>query len=198
MNIGCPIITVKVNDKTYNAIVDTGSSQTCISEEVYNELRQGDDVEELPVVGVRIYNPIGNKYVQIKKQIEVAIEIDKRKIDTIFLVIPQLSTEMIIGSEWLYKNRCVIDYEKVAIRMRNDWVSPSLVSFETALPPEHSTVNVNERRIRVNILTSQDVSEVGNETINRNENKESEEDRSRNDSVMDIGKLFENEENYDR
>lgn len=97
MNIGCPIITVKINDKKYNAIVDTGNSQTCISEVVYEKLRQGGDVEELPVVGLRIYNPIGNKYVQIKKQVEVAIEIDEKRIDTIFLVIPQMSTEMIIG-----------------------------------------------------------------------------------------------------
>lgn len=58
MNIGCPIITVKINDKKYNAIVDTGNSQTCISEVVYEELRQGGNVEELPVVGVRIYGII--------------------------------------------------------------------------------------------------------------------------------------------
>lgn len=197
-NIGCPIMTVKINDKKYNAIVDTGSSQTCISEAVYEELRQGGDVEELPVVGLRIYNPIGNKYVQIRKQVEVAIEIDEKRIDTIFLVIPQLSTEMIIGSEWLYKNKCVIDYEKVAIRIRNVWISPSRVSFETALAPEHRSANVNERKMRVNILTSQVVSEVGNGTVNKSERRELEESESRDDSVMDIGKLFESEEKYDK
>lgn len=77
---------------------------------------------------------------------EVAIEIDEKRIDTIFLVIPELSTEMIIGSEWLYKNKCIIDYEKVAIRIRNVWISPSLVSFETVSSPEHRSVNVNERK----------------------------------------------------
>lgn len=73
---------------------------------------------------------------------EVAIEIDEKRIDTIFLVIPQLSTEMIIGSEWLYKNKCIIDYEKVAIRIRNVWISPSLVSFETVSSPERRSENV--------------------------------------------------------
>lgn len=98
----------------------------------------------------------------------------------------------------MYKNKCIIDYEKVAIRIRNVGISPSLVSFETASSPEHRSANVNERRMRVNILTSQVVSEVGNETTNNSEKKESEESRSQNDSVVDIGKLFENEENYNR
>jgi len=56
-------------------------------------------VQVLPVANLRVYNPIGNKYVQIKKQIYVEIEIDRLRIDTVFLVVPQLTTDILIGSK---------------------------------------------------------------------------------------------------
>lgn len=40
------------------------------------------------MTSIRVYNSIGNKNVHIKRQRNVEIEINKQKIDTIFLVAP--------------------------------------------------------------------------------------------------------------
>jgi len=98
-SVGCPVLKVKINNNICDAIIDTGSCETCISDAMYERLRQEDDVQVLPVANLRVYNPIGNKYVQIKKQIYVEIEIDQLKIDTVFLVVPQLTADILIGSK---------------------------------------------------------------------------------------------------
>jgi len=159
-SIGCPVLKVKIHNNICDAIIDTGSCETCISNAMYERLRQEDDVQVLPVANLRVYNPIGNKYVQIKKQIYVEIEIDQLRIDTVFLVVPQLTVDILIGSKWLAQNKCMIDYKNLRIEIRGAVVCASRVAFElTSLPKQD--LNKFQDRTKMNIIMTHD-NNIGN------------------------------------
>jgi len=108
------------------------------------------DTRRLGLPELPLYNPIGNKYVQIKKQIYVEIEIDQQRIDIVFLI-SQLTADILIGSKWLVKNKCMIDYKNLRIEIRGAVVCVSRVAFELT-SPSNQDLNKVQDRAKINII----------------------------------------------
>ena len=126
----CPYIHICLDDKMYWSLLDSGSQISGISEKLYEQLIQSENVLELSVANVHVAPALGRKAVAVKKQVLVKLRIGEIICDHIFLVIPFLTTAVILGHDFLCKNGVVLDYRNMVISIRSVIVDQSLVMFD--------------------------------------------------------------------
>ena len=100
------------------ALLDTGSQITAISERFYEKLKINKHIDEMPVSNVMVSTAVGSKSTTVRKQVLLEFECDAFKMSHICLVIPYLSSEVILGNYWNLKSGIVINYNKQTIQMR--------------------------------------------------------------------------------
>lgn len=106
----CPELRIKINQIDVIALVDTGSSVNGISEGWFNahEAQLGS-FEMLSISNTFIISAVGHKSKHIKKQILCDIEVNNIKTECVFLIIPGLVRDCIIGMNFLQQEGCVIN-----------------------------------------------------------------------------------------
>lgn len=112
------------------ALIDTGSQITAISEKKYKQIIAHTRVDILPVSNLSVTTAIEKKSTAVKHQIRLIIELDGRIIDSVFYVIPYLTSEIILGHDWMVKNNVIIDYSRIKIIVEGVALSPSNMVFE--------------------------------------------------------------------
>lgn len=108
--VKCPELNIKLNNICINALLDTGSSINVISEAWYlgNKERLGK-INILPLNNTTVRGAVGAKSTSIKKQILLNVTINNFTDDVVFLIIPGLNHNCIIGMELLKSLKCIID-----------------------------------------------------------------------------------------
>ena len=112
------------------ALLDTGSQITAVSETFYETLSKKGKLLEMPVSNMIISTAIGKKSTSVKRQILVEFECDGYKNNHICLVIPYLSSDIILGNDWNLKNKIVINYNSRTIQIKDKLINSSTVLFE--------------------------------------------------------------------
>ena len=94
----CPEIAITLENTRVDALIDTGSEITCISEEFYYA-HQKDFLTcpTLPISGRLIKGATGAKSTRLKFQILLSTEIKGLKTNLIFIVVPKLVKHCILG-----------------------------------------------------------------------------------------------------
>lgn len=109
-NIKCPELPIKVNNINVVALIDTGSSINGISEEWYNAHKdQLGEHEILSITNTFIVGAVGGKSKNVRKQILCEITINGIKRDCVFLIIPGLVRDCILGIHLLKQEGCAIN-----------------------------------------------------------------------------------------
>ncbi|KAK2575274.1 hypothetical protein KPH14_007659 [Odynerus spinipes] len=76
--------------------------------------------------------------------------IDEVRYNQVFLVVPYLSSECILGNDWLHENKINIDYEKKMIYVKGKPLNPALVTFEREWSEElNTTQNDQDNHIQI-------------------------------------------------
>ena len=116
----CPEIVIKFNDDiTVNALIDTGSAINGLAEEWFERNKQRlRPYEELRMNNMLIVSAVGRKSKLIRKQIMCEISIDNVKLDCVFLVIPNLIRDCILGISFLKEEGCIIDMNQGTVEFR--------------------------------------------------------------------------------
>lgn len=91
-----------------NALVDSVSQVTCISEQLYRSSLAVASVQELPVSNLCVVTAIGSKAITVRRQVLLRLCIGGQTIEYIFFVVPHLVTSMILGHDWLMQNRVTL------------------------------------------------------------------------------------------
>lgn len=122
--------------------------------------------------------------------------IDQQIIDTIFLVVPQLSADVILGSKWLAHNEGIIDYKKLEVRLQNAVIRPLWVSFEWVALSEQNSQN-NQEKTKINTMSSLTCKGINNTNEDNFgldiEEKENMMDDRKDENNFNISKLFKEE-----
>ena len=140
----CPLIKAKIQGIETFALVDSGSEITCISQEFFESNKKAfENCAILPITGKNIRVAIGDKSIHIKKQILCKFELAQQKEDLIFIIIPALNRDCIIG----YDTQKDL---KISVFAEND-----TMVYKNITIPFVSTLNVSE----VNFLCTESVSE---------------------------------------
>ena len=125
-----PHINVDIYGDTYPCLIDTGSSSTVISESLYNLLRvKRPNLLTLPVRGLLCSGALGRLKQRVKYQSLIQVNIGGSIFDLLFLVIPNLSSDVIIGVDALESWRAVINLEELNMRVKDTDEVDHMISF---------------------------------------------------------------------
>lgn len=94
-------------------LVDTGSDITCISEEFWNDLKQKNaQIPMMPIKSFQIRTAVGHKSTEIRSLVLLPIKIGQFEIETGALIVPGLSSPLILGFDWLKMNEITISLNR--------------------------------------------------------------------------------------
>lgn len=106
----CPELEIKINGVPVIALLDTGSQCNGISAEWYNKNKeQLGRVEMLRLSNTTIKGAIGQRSKHVNQQIFVEVAIKQHKFDCVFVVIPGLVRDCILGMPMLQEENCIIN-----------------------------------------------------------------------------------------
>ena len=110
------------------ALIDSGSQITCISEVFYTYLLQHKKIPEFPVKNVLLLTAIGKKVTWIKKQVLMGVKIGDYSRSTPFLVMSGLTSQVILGNEWLLNNKVMLYYKHHTVTL-DGYCVPAVLSL---------------------------------------------------------------------
>ena len=112
-----PRISIRIGKIQFTCILDTGSSANVMSQNVYEQLRNvTEKIITLPTCGLYCSGALGKRRQRIKLQCMLNIEIDGANYELIFLVVPTLSVDIIIGCEFFVDMKARVDFEENRLR----------------------------------------------------------------------------------
>lgn len=138
----CPRVMGKIDNIEIECLIDTGSNATCMSERLYRNLNEKLKLATLPVTNLSISGAVGGKVIRIKKQVSTELVLGNLAIESIFLVVPNLCYNIIIGSDWLILNHAIIDYSKKQFFVKDEIICEPCVSFSMRLPTSYENIKV--------------------------------------------------------
>lgn len=124
-----PRLLANIGNKKISVLLDSGSEVTCISESLYEELKNIQGISELPVSNIAVLLAIGKKRTTIKKQVQLKFMIGTLEFEYIFLVVSGLSSEILVGIDWLYHFSAIIDLKNKKISLKGKNIPDNLVLF---------------------------------------------------------------------
>ena len=92
------------------SLIDSGSQVSAMSDELYNELNKNHKITELPVSNTVVLTAIGRKATSVRKQVYIEVEIDGKNIEFVFLLIPGLSSKLILGNNFNLCTGLIVNY----------------------------------------------------------------------------------------
>ncbi|KAG0436051.1 Retrovirus-related Pol polyprotein from transposon opus, partial [Dictyocoela muelleri] len=104
-------VDIKIKEKTYNAILDTGSSENCIPEKICTEL----DIRTNKLNQVRTIELANGTSEEIKYDAKIEFSLfndNHNKYISNFLILPKTASTIILGMKFLCENRAKIDLEQ--------------------------------------------------------------------------------------
>ena len=133
MRTGLTEVKVTIAGKDYKTLIDTGSEISVIAENVLGELRETNkNIPILPVAGVTVVGVTGVRSKRVTKQIHLNFLINDTEFENIFLVVKGLSLDIILGNDFLQRNKAVIDFKEKIVEF-NGGDRSVRVSFEQVL-----------------------------------------------------------------
>ena len=116
----CPNIFVKIQGVKTEALIDTGSEVTCISEHFFeNNKNKLINCKILPIVGTSVIGATGVKPMKLKHQIYAYLNINEMY-SCVFIIIPKLNKNCILGIDVLKKLKGRINIEENYVILRNE------------------------------------------------------------------------------
>ena len=117
----CPNIEVKIQGVKTEALIDTGSEITCISESFFeNNKNKFKNCEILPIVGMSVVGATGVKPVKLKHQLYADLNLNEETYSSVFIIIPKLNKNCILGADLLKKLKGRIDMDQNYIILQNE------------------------------------------------------------------------------
>ena len=162
-----PHLLCKINNINILALIDSGSQVTAISEILYERLKEDKKLLELPIANVTVSTAIGKKMTNVKKQISVKIEICDCTLSATMLVIPFLSSNVVLGNDFLLRNGIVIDYWYKRIKIKNETIPASAVLFERDCREKLFSSETNDK-IRIYIIKWDEIKDQKGSNENEN------------------------------
>lgn len=93
------------------ALLDTGAEMSCLSQEMYDRLKQeGNVFHEFPVCNVNIVTAMGGKSKRIGKQVLLPIVCQGVHMEVNCLVVPKLLKNLVLGNDWMESYQVTISY----------------------------------------------------------------------------------------
>lgn len=116
-----PLINIKIYGNEYSCLCDSGSSGNVINEALYLSIKQQNPkILTLSTCGLFCSTAIGSKKQLIRGQALLNVEINHKFYELIFMVVPKLTVQIIIGCEAFLQYRAILDFNFKHLTLVND------------------------------------------------------------------------------
>ena len=134
---GCPTVRILANDIAVEALIDTGAQLSVISGNLVQRIIINDkeEIRQLPVTNVTIKGVCGAK--KIKQQILINININGKILSWHFLLVNDLSNDIIIGIDALTEFRA-------EIAITNNWINFRSINEKIKFEREATIFKIEE------------------------------------------------------
>lgn len=114
----CPVVRAEINGKKAYFLVDSGSSFSIINSKSIGRFKFRETTTSTKINGI---NSTGNMLNEVES---IRVHINGRKVDVEFLSMDleklkkNLGVDGILGSDWMRKNKIIIDYKRSILWLR--------------------------------------------------------------------------------
>lgn len=108
-----PIITVKFNNCSANALIDTGADISAITKELYDELNENNDVLDIiPVRRFVLRGAFSEKGAVIANKTRIKFTYDEINFEHEFFIVERMSEKVILGIDFIKKFKMTMTYNE--------------------------------------------------------------------------------------
>lgn len=100
------------------ALIDSGSEVSIISQEMFEKLNVIHKTPTLPVSGVNIIGITGVRTQPIRTETQLPLQFGNTTVTTVFLVVPKVHVNVLLGIDWLYKCAASLDFQNMTLTGR--------------------------------------------------------------------------------
>ena len=116
--IELPIVKANVFGTDYTCLLDSGSTHTVMNQDLFLQIKQKmPKLQCLPTCGLFCTLAVGARKNKVRGQVLLPIKINNEVYEIIFLIIPHLSVNFILGAETLYKWRAILDFGRKQMKI---------------------------------------------------------------------------------
>lgn len=109
-----PFINITIANQTYTALLDTGASISCISEQLMQELR----MKHINTNANQFVRSISGSFLKVIGETEINFIIDSCLLNNTFVVIKDINQKLILGQDFFHKYNVVIDFHNNCITLK--------------------------------------------------------------------------------
>lgn len=144
----CPIINIKLQDIEVQALVDSGSQISCVSEEFLKKhMEKFKRCPILPLVNSSAVGATGGKPIKIKQQIFVQISVNNCRFEQILLIVPSLTRDCILGIDLLREQKGIMNFREDKLQIK-----PEDIEYQIPLTIEYNNcLNLNEMNLTYDV-----------------------------------------------
>lgn len=115
-----PTISIKFDDIKSNALIDSGSQISCISQSFFDTLThtqcRSSPILKLPAKCSTIMGALGEKTQKVREQVFLKFGVnDTFEFEYPYVIVPKLTRDMILGCDWMQDHQISIDFENKKI-----------------------------------------------------------------------------------
>lgn len=112
-----PVVNVEIEElMSSKALIDSGSQLSCMSKEFVDKLRVlKPDLASMPVLNVTVVGALKGKGQTVKESVCVSLQIQDIIFDYVFVVVPSLVRDIILGCDWLTDYNILLDFSNEKI-----------------------------------------------------------------------------------
>ena len=133
-----PGVRVEIFSQSHEMLIDSGSEVTCISEAAYTIFKKDNKFPELPVSNLAVYVAVGRKTVKIARKVYLNVKIWKFQINYSFLVVTGLSTDLIMGADFLRTYGGIINFQNETFKLMGELIPKEFITYRSIVDRENN------------------------------------------------------------
>ena len=138
------VVRIRLAGIEVEALADSGSEVTCVSEELWSRIKQGHELPTLPLSGVTVRGALkGCRSKRVKQQTLIDIQFGRSKKTIVCLIVPDLARDVILGDDFMHEAGAILSYKARALILDWDGVT-EILPWVTTAPSVGITVEILE------------------------------------------------------
>lgn len=117
---------MKIFDKQYNLIIDSGSQVSVIHQDLINIMKENSIHENklkiLPTNNISLIGATGTRSKNINKQVLIDLMFNNAVIPTVFLIVSNINITLLVGCDFLKDTKAIIDFKQELLIINNEHI----------------------------------------------------------------------------
>lgn len=135
-----PVLNIAVGKHIFSAVLDSGSPVSVISDNAFERCMEIYNCPVLPLQKIKLKGAISGKGVEVKRQTCIDFICQGQRFNMNFLIVPLLSTELILGVDFMNKYKAILNFNEGDVSVEVDEETINL-RFDDVMCKQEEMVN---------------------------------------------------------